>query len=78
MAVRLIVRTVDVGAACNVGGPVNVLYKSFDLHVPELESFLKKNQVKYVTSEVIGAELVEDDREKVDLLTETQAMHDTH
>lgn len=56
--IRLIVRSTNVGAAANVGGPVDIGFKTFDIEAPELESYLSINQA-YLSREVIGVELIE-------------------
>lgn len=55
---RIIVRETDCGAACNVGGPVNSSWKSFDVELPEVESFLSEKR-QYMTREVVGVEIAE-------------------
>ena len=65
--IRVIVRSADRGAAANVGGPVDVEYRTFDIEVPELESFLhqpKKENWTYTFREVIGVEVAETPKEK--------------
>ena len=54
---RVIVRTVDCGAAANVGGPVETRFKTFDIDQPDLEQHLRMTQ-QYATNEVIGVELL--------------------
>lgn len=59
--IRLICRNIDVGAAANVGGPVNVSHKTFDIRNTEVEAWLKEAQGQmYQTREVSGAELLPD------------------
>lgn len=61
--IRLIVRRTDVAAAVNVGGPVDVLYKTFDIYHPTMEEYLSKasdGKSNYLTSLVVGAEVVKD------------------
>jgi hypothetical protein len=58
MTIRIIVREVETGAACNVGGPVNVSHKTFDIDAPQLEAYLRVAQ-SYTTREVVGCELLE-------------------
>lgn len=50
---RLIVRSVDCGAACHVGGPVATKFATFDIDAPEVEQYLKGAE-KYEDREVIG------------------------
>lgn len=63
---RAIVEDVDAGAAANVGGPVIVAHKTFDLKgIPDLtrlEAYLaeaKKWTGGFASRRVIGVELVE-------------------
>jgi hypothetical protein len=42
MTLRVIVRTDDAGMPANVGGSVLSEFKTFDIDVPELESFLRE------------------------------------
>lgn len=60
--IRVIVRTTDVSEVIHAGGYVHVTNKTFDVDLPELEAFLRRDEgVKssYATSEVIGIELLE-------------------
>jgi hypothetical protein len=38
--IRIVCTEVDAGAAANVGGPVHVRMKTFDVDIPELEAWL--------------------------------------
>lgn len=42
MSLRIIVCDVDSGNACNVGGPVEVKYRTFDIEAPEVEAFVRE------------------------------------
>ncbi len=55
---RIIVRTVFSGEAIHVGGPVNVVHKTFDVDLPQVEVFIKGNQM-YATVEVVGVEVLQ-------------------
>lgn len=57
--IRFICREANAGAACNIGGPVDVTYKTFHLDCPALEEWLSKQQ-QYTTRELIGCELTPD------------------
>jgi hypothetical protein len=52
---RIVVRESNCGAACNVGGPVDVTWKTFDVDLPELEAYLSE-AVRFQTREVVGVE----------------------
>lgn len=65
--IRVIVREIDVGGAANVGAPVQVAHRTFDLMdhhdsnetarlLRALEDHLRYRQT-YVTREVVGVEL---------------------
>ena len=59
--IRIIVRTDDAGMAANVGGDVLAKFRTFDLHLPELEAHI--NAVKgnsYAHAQIIGAEIIPD------------------
>lgn len=55
--IRIIVRTVDIGSAINVGGPVDTKFKTFDVSLPELEEYLERRS-QYESKEVIGVDVV--------------------
>jgi hypothetical protein len=42
--IRVIVATADACMAANVGGPVHVDYRSFEIDAPELEAFLAEQE----------------------------------
>jgi len=53
--IRLIVRTVDIGGAAHVGGPVIESFKTFDIEDNALESHLREVEGnKWVSRQVIG------------------------
>jgi hypothetical protein len=56
--IRIIVRESDEGAARNVGGPVQTRHRTFDVHLPDLEQYLRNVPYDYVMREVIGVELL--------------------
>lgn len=56
---RMIVRTVDTGAAANVGGPVSVTWRTLDVHAPELEALLR-DEGGYRSRELVGVDLLPD------------------
>lgn len=56
--IRVIVRTSDCGAAANVGGPVDLYFKTFDVPSAELEHYLTEDKGKYSTREVVGVEVL--------------------
>lgn len=56
--IRLICRTVNIGAAANIGGPVDVEHRTIDVDVPdEVHAWLTANQ-QWITREVIGVECI--------------------
>ena len=55
---RVIVRTDNAGMAANVGGSVEVIYKTFDVDLPELEKYLGESQGTYGHRQVVGVELL--------------------
>ena len=57
--IRIIVTTADCSAAANVGGPVNVTHKTFDVSAPEVESFLNEKLGTYVHRTVCGVEILQ-------------------
>ncbi len=55
---RIIITTTDCGAAANVGGPVIVRHKTFDVPAPEVEAFLNaQKKGTYVDSFISGVEV---------------------
>ncbi len=68
MALRIVVRVADRGAAVNVGGPVDTWLKSFMVEARELESYLRANvndgsARAYNHAEIIGFEFVPQEQE---------------
>jgi hypothetical protein len=60
--IRFIVRETDIGAACNVGGPPVIKFKTF-YEDELLEKYLRfsgmtENDRKYLSRELIGCELI--------------------
>ena len=55
--IRIIVQESCFAMAANVGGPVQVKCKTFDVDFPELEAFLTSEQ-KYAERQVLGVEVV--------------------
>ncbi len=61
--IRVICRDVNIGAAANVGGPVDIEHRTFDVELTAIETWLKEPSVMndhYRTREVIGFELLPD------------------
>ena len=61
--IRIIVFEADGGMAANVGGPVLTTHRTFDVEIPELESFLseprKSKTMLYTNRGVVGVEVIE-------------------
>ena len=60
---RFIAHEIDVGAACNVGGPIEKRLRTFDGDVAALEAWLRFGETEgrkpeYVSRELIGVEIV--------------------
>ena len=54
---RIIVRITDIAAAANIGGPVDITYKTFDVNLAEIETYIaRKHQYSY--REVVGVEVI--------------------
>lgn len=51
--IKLICRSVNSGAAANIGGPVETRYVQFQIEHPTLEAWLKPID-KYESREVVG------------------------
>jgi hypothetical protein len=59
--IRLVIRSTDEAGAVNVGSPVDISYKTFDVELPEVERFLLEYAGKpgsYITRTIIGSEVV--------------------
>ena len=57
--VRICVTVADAGMAANVGGPVQVTMRTFDVENAELESLLLITEINtYVQAHVSGAEVI--------------------
>ena len=59
--IRIVCRDTDVGAAVNVGGPVNLTYKTFDVELPAVEEWLRE-PIAY-RREVIAVEILVEARD---------------
>lgn len=56
---RIVIQTTDCAAAANVGGPVCLETKTFDVCLPEVEQYLKAHQTtNYSNRQVIGVEIL--------------------
>jgi hypothetical protein len=55
--IRIICHEADAGMAANVGGPVRVTHKTFDVELPELETWLLE-QLAYGHRQVEGVEIL--------------------
>lgn len=55
---RIIMVEADAGMAVNVGGPVEVSYRTFDVEIPELEKALRDKTNRYRQRSVCGVELL--------------------
>lgn len=63
--IRIIVVTTDACRAANVGGPVEVSYRTFDIAAPEVEAFMAerhdwKNTGSLADRTIVGIELLDD------------------
>jgi hypothetical protein len=59
--IRLIASETDAGQAANVGGPVSVRHKTFDIHIPELEAWINEPLEKkwgYIERRFEGIEIL--------------------
>lgn len=56
--IRLIIEVSNFGAAANLGGPVDVGYKTFDVDLPDVERFLKNNTSTYSSATLKGIEII--------------------
>jgi hypothetical protein len=60
--IRLIVQTAEAAMAANVGGPVQVSYRTFLIELADLEAYLRepsKMNWTFTERRLVGAELVE-------------------
>jgi len=58
---RIIVRTQDVGSACNVeGATADISFDTFEIDAPALETFLNVADLSYTTRRIIGSEVIAD------------------
>ncbi len=56
---RIIIETIDYGTAANLGGPVNIIHKTFDVDLPEVEKYLRLQNDRWSHGRVTGIEIVE-------------------
>ncbi len=56
---RIIMVEADASMAANVGGPVQVKYRTFEVELPELENLLRDKSNVYLQRSVCGVELIE-------------------
>jgi hypothetical protein len=59
--IRIVVQEAEAGMAANVGGPVQIKYRTFDVNLPELEAYLrepKEQKLTYTDRQVSGVELL--------------------
>jgi len=57
--IRLILSEADAGMAANVGGPVTITYKTFDIDAPEVEAWLKSPTSSYAQRRLVGCEVLD-------------------
>jgi len=60
--IRIIVVTTDYGDAANVGGPVHVDYRTFEVEAPEVEQYLNSGPKSYGGRSIVGVEFTPGDR----------------
>ena len=58
--IRLICSETDAGMAANVGGPVTVNHKTFDVELPEVEVWLTA-KLPYAERRFVGIEILFDE-----------------
>ncbi len=56
MTLRVIIRTEYADKAANVGGSVDVEWKTFDIEAPEVEAFLSQKLSSLTYRQVVGIE----------------------
>lgn len=56
--IRIIVRSENYGRAANVGGSVDVEYKTFDVDLPEVEAYLREQHTWEAPKQVVGVEVL--------------------
>ena len=57
--IRILCQVTDIGAAANIGGPVQDRYKTFDVDLPEVEEWINKEgqwETRLVNVYFIGVE----------------------
>ena len=60
--IRIAVTVADAGMAANVGGPVQISLKTYDIECPEMESLLRegaRGNTGYMQAFVSGVEILE-------------------
>lgn len=58
--IRIIVRVDDAVMPVNVtGGSVDTKFRTFDVEIPELETYIKAAEGKYSHANVLGVEIVQ-------------------
>ena len=58
--IRIVVTVACAGMAANVGGPVEIKMRTFDIDNPELETLLRIGERdSYSTAHVSGAEVID-------------------
>ena len=57
--IRIIVSEADARMAANVGGPVKVTYKTFDISAPVIEAWLKASTETYIERQFVGLEVLD-------------------
>ena len=60
--IRLVVQSAEAGMAANVGGPVQVSYRTFLVEAADLEAYLRepaKMNWTFTERRIVGAELIE-------------------
>jgi hypothetical protein len=55
--IRLILRDTDTGAAAHIGGPVDTIWRTVDVDLPEVEAWLRET-FEWHSREVVGVELL--------------------
>jgi hypothetical protein len=57
--IRIVCSIADASMAANVGGPVQVAMKTFDVDLPELEQWLTKRDHSYQERTFTGIEVIQ-------------------
>jgi hypothetical protein len=56
--IRIVCTRADAGMAANVGGPVTIHMKTFDVDLPEIEAWLKERGHTYEERTFTGIEII--------------------